>query len=56
MSVAEFNQVWAATVPLLHTPSLSLQSLKATLALDGDSQLDATTMYPSKVLSAVGSG
>ena len=56
MSEAEFQQVWAATVPLLHTPSLSLQSLKATLALDGDSNLDATAMYPSKILSAVGSG
>jgi ABC-type nitrate/sulfonate/bicarbonate transport system substrate-binding protein len=56
MSQAEFNQVWAATVPLLHTPSLSLPSLTATLALDGDSSLDATAMYPNKVLSAVGSG
>jgi len=56
MSQAEFNQVWAATVPLLHTPSLSLASLKSTLALDGDSQLDATAMYPSTILSAVGNG
>jgi ABC-type nitrate/sulfonate/bicarbonate transport system substrate-binding protein len=56
MSEAEFQQVWAATMPLLHTPSLSLQSLTATLALDGDSTLDATAMYPSKILSAVGSG
>jgi ABC-type nitrate/sulfonate/bicarbonate transport system substrate-binding protein len=56
MSQAEFNQVWAATVPLLHTPSLSLPSLTATLALDGDSSLDASAMYPSKILSAVGSG
>jgi ABC-type nitrate/sulfonate/bicarbonate transport system substrate-binding protein len=56
MSEAEFNQVWAATKPLLLTPSLSLQSLKSTLALDGDSSLDATAMYPSKILSAVGNG
>ena len=56
MSEAEFNQVWAATKPLLLTPSLSLQSLKSTLALDGDSSLDATAMYPSKVLSAAGNG
>ena len=56
MSQAEFQQVWAATKPLLLTPSLSLQSLKSTLALDGDSSLDATAMYPSKVLSAVGNG
>jgi ABC-type nitrate/sulfonate/bicarbonate transport system substrate-binding protein len=56
MSQAEFNQVWAATVPLLHTPSLSLASLKTTLALDGDSSLDATAMYPASILSAVGNG
>jgi ABC-type nitrate/sulfonate/bicarbonate transport system substrate-binding protein len=56
MSEAEFQQVWAATKPLLLTPSLSLQSLKATLALDDDSSLDATAMYPGKILSAVGSG
>jgi ABC-type nitrate/sulfonate/bicarbonate transport system substrate-binding protein len=56
MSEAEFNQVWAATKPLLLTPSLSSQSLKSTLALDGDSSLDATAMYPSKILSAVGNG
>ncbi len=56
MSQAEFNQVWAATVPLLHTPSLSLASLKATLALDGDSTLSATAMYPTNILSAVGNG
>jgi ABC-type nitrate/sulfonate/bicarbonate transport system substrate-binding protein len=56
MSEAEFNQVWAATRPLLLTPSLSLQSLKSTLALDGDSSLDATAMYPSTILSAVGNG
>jgi ABC-type nitrate/sulfonate/bicarbonate transport system substrate-binding protein len=56
MSQSEFQQVWAATLPLLHTPSLSLQSLKATLALDGDTTLDASAMYPGKILSAVGSG
>jgi ABC-type nitrate/sulfonate/bicarbonate transport system substrate-binding protein len=56
MSQAEFSQVWAATVPLLHTPALSLPSLKATLALDGDSNLDASALYPAKILSAVGSG
>jgi ABC-type nitrate/sulfonate/bicarbonate transport system substrate-binding protein len=56
MSEAEFNQVWAATVPLLHTPTLTLPSLKATLTLDGDSSLDATAMYPTKILSAVGNG
>jgi hypothetical protein len=43
-------------VPLLHTPTLSLASLKATLALDGDSSLDATAMYPTSILSAVGNG
>jgi ABC-type nitrate/sulfonate/bicarbonate transport system substrate-binding protein len=56
MNVAEFNQVWAATKPLLLTPSLSLSSLKSTLALDGDSSLDATAMYPTSILSAVGNG
>jgi ABC-type nitrate/sulfonate/bicarbonate transport system substrate-binding protein len=56
MSAAEFNQVWAATKPLLLTPSLSLSSLKSTLALDGDSSLDATAMYPTSILSAVGNG
>jgi ABC-type nitrate/sulfonate/bicarbonate transport system substrate-binding protein len=56
MSQAEFNQVWAATVPLLHTPSLSFTSLKSTLALDGDSSLSATAMYPTNILSAVGNG
>jgi ABC-type nitrate/sulfonate/bicarbonate transport system substrate-binding protein len=56
MNQAEFSQVWAATVPLLHTPTLSLASLKATLALDGDSSLDATAMYPTSILSAVGNG
>jgi ABC-type nitrate/sulfonate/bicarbonate transport system substrate-binding protein len=56
MSEAEFNQVWAATKPLLLTPSLSLSSLKSTLALDGDSSLDATAMYPTSILSAVGNG
>jgi ABC-type nitrate/sulfonate/bicarbonate transport system substrate-binding protein len=56
MSQSEFNQVWAATVPLLHTPSLSLASLKSTLTLDGDSSLSATAMYPTSILSAVGNG
>jgi ABC-type nitrate/sulfonate/bicarbonate transport system substrate-binding protein len=56
MNAAEFNQVWAATKPLLLTPSLSLSSLKSTLALDGDSSLDATAMYPTSILSAVGNG
>ena len=53
MSQAEFQQVWAATLPLLHSPQLTLQSLKTTLALDGDTKLDASALYPSSILSSV---
>src|ERR1700742_3079108 len=53
MSQAEFNQIWASTLPLLKSPQLTLASLKTTLALDGDPQLDASALYPSSILSSV---
>ena len=53
MSQSEFQQVWAATLPLLHSPALSLQSLQTTLALDGDTKLDASALYPASILSSV---
>ena len=56
MSQAEFQQVWAATLPLLHSPALTLQSLQTTLALDGDTKLDASALYPASILSSVSSG
>jgi ABC-type nitrate/sulfonate/bicarbonate transport system substrate-binding protein len=56
MSQAEFNQIWASTLPLLKSPQLTLASLKTTLALDGDPQLDASALYPSSILSSVNGG
>jgi ABC-type nitrate/sulfonate/bicarbonate transport system substrate-binding protein len=56
MSQAEFQQVWASTLPLLHSPTLTLSSLKTTLALDGDPKLDASALYPSSILSSVNGG
>jgi sulfonate transport system substrate-binding protein len=56
MSQSEFQQVWAATLPLLHSPALTLQSLQTTLALDGDTKLDASELYPASVLSSVNGG
>jgi ABC-type nitrate/sulfonate/bicarbonate transport system substrate-binding protein len=53
MSQAEFQQVWAATVPLLHSPALSLASLKTTMTLDGDTNLNASDLYPASILSSV---
>jgi ABC-type nitrate/sulfonate/bicarbonate transport system substrate-binding protein len=56
MSSAEFDQVWASTLPLLKDPQLTLQSLKTTLALDGDPKLDASALYPASILSSVNGG
>jgi ABC-type nitrate/sulfonate/bicarbonate transport system substrate-binding protein len=53
MSQAEFQQVWSATLPLLHSPQLTLPSLKTTIALDGDPKLDASELYPASILSSV---
>lgn len=56
MAEAEFQQVWAATTPVLQNPALSLASLRTTLQLSGVTGVNAQDMYPASILSSVNSG